>query len=48
MRWLMYVCRNNLRWEARLIVGAAVVVLWAAAVAGATAPRVRGAPKVAA
>lgn len=37
MRWLMNVCPNNLGWEAWLILCAAIVVLWAAAIAGATA-----------
>lgn len=37
MRWLMDVCPDNLGWEVWLILCAVVVVLWAAAIAGATA-----------
>lgn len=37
MRWLMDVCPNSLGWQAWLILCAVVVVLWAAAIAGATA-----------
>ena len=37
MRWLMDVCPNGLGWQAWLILCAVVVVLWAAAIAGATA-----------
>lgn len=37
MAWLMDVCPNDLGWESLLILCAAVVALWAAAIAGATA-----------
>ena len=37
MRWLMDVCPDNLGWEVWLILCAVVVVLWAAAIASATA-----------
>lgn len=37
MRWLMDVCPDGLGWEVWLILCAVVVVLWAAAIAGATA-----------
>lgn len=37
MRWLMDVCPNSLGWQTWLILCAAIVVLWAAAIAGATA-----------
>ena len=37
MRWLMDVCPNSLGWQTWLILCAVVVVLWAAAIAGATA-----------
>ena len=37
MRWLMDVCPDSLGWEAWLILCAVIVVLWAAAIAGATA-----------
>ena len=53
MRWLMDVCPNSLGWQAWLILCAVVVVLWAAAIAGATAlfnvsrwPRRSGRPDV--
>lgn len=36
MRWLTDVCPDSLRWEVWLILCAVVVVLWAAAIAGAT------------
>ncbi len=37
MRWLMDVCPNNLGWQAWLVLCVVVVVLWAVAIAGATA-----------
>lgn len=37
MRWLMDVCPDSLGWEVWLILCAVIVVLWAAAIAGATA-----------
>ncbi|MGP4056680.1 MULTISPECIES: hypothetical protein [Mycolicibacterium] len=37
MSWLMDVCPNSLGWHTWLILCAVVVVLWAAAIAGATA-----------
>lgn len=37
MRWLMDVCPNSLGWQTWLILCAVIVVLWAAAIAGATA-----------
>ncbi|MEW5811573.1 MAG: hypothetical protein AB1925_19210 [Actinomycetota bacterium] len=37
MRWLMDVCPNSLGWQTWLILCAVVVVLWAAAIASATA-----------
>lgn len=37
MAWLVDVCPNDFGWESWLILCAAVVVLWAAAIAGATA-----------
>ncbi|WP_231743420.1 hypothetical protein [Mycobacterium sp. GA-2829] len=53
MRWLMDVCPNSLGWQAWLILCAVVVVLWAAAIAGAAAlfnasrwPRRSGRPDV--
>ncbi|WP_240760900.1 hypothetical protein [Mycolicibacterium sp. CR10] len=37
MRWLMDVCPNSLGWQTWLILCAVIVVLWAAAIAAATA-----------
>lgn len=37
MPWLMDLCPNSLGWEAWLILCVVVVVLWAVAIAGATA-----------
>ncbi|KMO78829.1 MULTISPECIES: hypothetical protein [Mycolicibacterium] len=37
MRWLMDVCPNSLGWQTWLILCAVIVVLWTAAIAGATA-----------
>lgn len=37
MRWLMDICPNSLGWQTWLILCAVIVVLWAAAIAGATA-----------
>jgi hypothetical protein len=37
MWWLMDACPNSLSWEAWLVLCALIVVLWAAAIAGATA-----------
>ena len=37
MRWLMDVCPDSLGWEAWLVLCAVIVVLWAVAIAGATA-----------
>ncbi|MDW5613898.1 hypothetical protein EV589_5736 [Mycobacterium sp. BK558] len=37
MRWLMDVCPNGLGWQTWLILCAVIVVLWAAAIACATA-----------
>lgn len=37
MRWVLDVCPNSLDWQTWLMLCAIVVVLWAAAIAGATA-----------
>ena len=37
MRWLMDACPDSLGWQAWLALGSVVVVLWALAIAAATA-----------
>ncbi len=37
MRWLMDACPDSLGWQAWLVLGSVVVLLWALAIAAATA-----------